>query len=79
MFRRSHTNRMIGQHFFPLGGFPKFCCVQLGVTTRPNRTSLGVWGDYTPATLIGWDKEGLNGQQMEVAGVESRKVGAAAW
>lgn len=39
----------------------------------------GVCGDYTPATLLEWDKEGLNGQQMEVAGVEGRKVGFQTW
>ena len=49
------------------------------ITEPVNRLTPGVWCDYTPATLKGWDKEGLNGQQMEVAGVESRKVGAAAW
>lgn len=32
-----------------------------------------------PATLLERSKEGLNGQQMEVAGVEGRKVGFQTW
>ena len=53
--------------------------IDSAITAPINRLYPGVWWDYTPATLIGWHKEGLNGQQMEVAGVEGRKVGFQTW